>query len=97
MPLAPGAPPRRRSTARTSPTSTTCSHGARAFTRGVVSKLTDADLMTEVTRPRRPDGTQRVFNVGWVIYHLIEHEAQHRGQINLLKHLLRATTGSRGI
>ena len=31
----------------------------------------------------------RVFNVGWVLYHLIEHEAGHRGQINLLRHLLR--------
>jgi len=28
-----------------------------------------------------------VFNVGWVFYHMIEHEAGHHGQINLLRHL----------
>ena len=39
-----------------------------------------------VTRPR-PDGGTRVFNPGWVLYHLIEHEAGHHAQINLLRHL----------
>jgi len=27
--------------------------------------------------------------VGWLLYHLLEHEAGHRGQIDLIRHLLR--------
>jgi len=42
----------------------------------------------------RPDGSERVFNVGWVLYHILEHEAGHRGQINLLRHLERITGAS---
>jgi hypothetical protein len=61
---------------------------ARLHTRKVAQALTDADLAREVRRPR-PDGTQRIFNLGWVFYHLLEHEAGHRGQINLLQHLAR--------
>jgi hypothetical protein len=29
-------------------------------------------------------------NIGWALYHLVEHEAGHRAQINLLRHLHRA-------
>lgn len=61
---------------------------ARLHTRRVAQTLTDVDLAREVRRPR-PDGTQRIFNLGWVFYHLLEHEAGHRGQINLLQHLAR--------
>ena len=64
---------------------------ARARTREVAACLTDADLERHVFRPR-PDGTRRVFNPGWVLYHLIEHEAGHHGQINLMRHL-RAAAG----
>jgi uncharacterized damage-inducible protein DinB len=59
---------------------------ARVRTREVARGLTDADLERRVTRSR-PDGTGRVFNPGWVLYHLIEHEAGHHAQINLLRHL----------
>lgn len=61
---------------------------ARARTHEVAMRLTDDDLRRPVVRPR-PDGTRRVFNPGWLLYHLIEHEAGHRGQINLLRHLRR--------
>ncbi|HKQ57609.1 MAG TPA: DinB family protein [Candidatus Eisenbacteria bacterium] len=63
---------------------------ARNHTREVALALSDADLLREVRR-QRPDGTQRVFNVGWVLYHLLEHEAGHHGQINLLRHLQRVS------
>ena len=59
---------------------------ARVRTREVARILTDADLERRVTRSR-PDGGGRVFNPGWVFYHLLEHEAGHRAQINLLRHL----------
>lgn len=62
---------------------------ARAHTHRALEPLVDADVERRVVRPPRPDGTGRVFNVGWVLYHLIEHEAGHHGQINLLRHLHR--------
>jgi uncharacterized damage-inducible protein DinB len=62
---------------------------ARDYTHAVTRVLTEESLLREIRRPR-PDGTTRVFNPGWVLYHMIEHEAQHRGQINLLRHLMRS-------
>jgi uncharacterized damage-inducible protein DinB len=64
---------------------------ARAHTRQVVTPLTDANLERRFTLRR---GTDREFegNVGWTIYHVLEHEAGHYGQINLLRHQYRART-----
>jgi uncharacterized damage-inducible protein DinB len=59
----------------------------------VAATLGDDDLARDVHR-RRVDGSERVFNVGWVLYHILEHEAGHRGQINLLRHLHRLTVPS---
>lgn len=61
---------------------------ARDYMRQVAAGLTTEDLDRQVFRTR-PDGTRRVFNLGWVLYHLLEHEAGHRGQINLLRHTYR--------
>jgi hypothetical protein len=61
---------------------------ARAETRRVMAGLNEPDLDREVVR-RRPDGGERVFNVRWVLYHLLEHAAGHHYQINLLRHLYR--------
>lgn len=66
---------------------------ARAHTHGIAKTLADHDLLTEIVRPPRPDGTRRVFNKGWVLYHMLEHEAGHRAQINLLRHLRRVMAG----
>ncbi len=65
---------------------------ARTRTREVARTLSDDDLERRIVRPR-PDGRRRVFNVGWVFYHLIEHEAGHRAQVNLLRHLRSALAG----
>lgn len=62
---------------------------SREYSRSVARRLTDADLAGIVIRPPRPDGTVREFDRAWVLYHLVEHEAGHRGQINLLRHQLR--------
>lgn len=62
---------------------------ARAHTHRVARTLTDADLESEIQRPPRPDGTVRQFNRAWVLYHLLDHEAGHHYQINMLRHLRR--------
>jgi DinB superfamily len=59
---------------------------ARAHTKQVTRNLVDAELDVDVVRPR-PNGGRRVFNKGWVLYHLLEHQAGHHAQINLLRHL----------
>jgi len=56
--------------------------------------LAESDLAREVRR-RRPDGSERVFNVGWVLYHMLEHEAGHHAQIGLLRHLRRIAIAPR--
>jgi uncharacterized damage-inducible protein DinB len=92
LPLAPGAPPSPALEGRTLADFEGLLSRAREHTRTIARTMTDADLEREVVR-RRPDGTLRVFNVGWVFYHLLEHEAGHRGQIGVLKHLQRLAPG----
>jgi len=88
MPLAPGAGPSPALAGRDA----AFFHGALAKAREnlkrVARTLTDADLAREVMRPR-PDGSRRVFTVDWVLYHLLEHEAMHHGQVLALVHLRR--------
>jgi uncharacterized damage-inducible protein DinB len=86
MPLADGAPPSPALAGRELAWFDALLERARAYTRGVATTLVEGDLAREVRR-RRPDGSERVFNVGWVLYHMLEHEAGHHGQINLLRHL----------
>lgn len=67
---------------------------ARVHTRRVAATLTDADLERIVTRPR-PDGQSlRIFNLGWVLYHMLEHEAGHHAQINLVRSLFKRRGGA---
>lgn len=47
-----------------------------------MDKLTDEDLETEVDFKVR-EGEMR-FSKKWILYHLIEHEAHHRGQMFML-------------
>ena len=63
---------------------------ARTYLKEAAEPLTDADLEREITRTR-PDGSRRVVNVRWVLYHLLEHYSGHFGQVLLLRHLYRAT------
>jgi hypothetical protein len=90
MPLAPGAPPAPAFDGRELGYFDDLLARARAHTRQVALTLSDQDLERRVTRPR-PDGSQRVFNLGWMLYHLLEHEAGHHAQINLLRHLRRVS------
>lgn len=58
---------------------------ALAHTRAACAPLVDDVLGAEVTRPPRPDGSVRVFDRRWVLHHMVEHAAQHLGQIQVLK------------
>jgi len=65
----------------------------RAFVREAWAKVSDADLDKQITRDR-PDGSKRILSVRWAMYHIIEHYTGHRGQVQLLRHLYRATIGT---
>ena len=62
---------------------------ARVFLKESAKDVPDSDLEREVTRTR-PDGTQRVINVRWYFYHILEHFSGHYGQVLLLRHLYKA-------
>ena len=86
LPLAPDAPPSPALDGKDLAFFEAALGAAREHTRRTAIGLEDADLERRIHRPR-PDGNTRVFNVGWVFGHMIEHEAGHRGQIQLLRHL----------
>lgn len=60
-----------------------------AHLRTAAAGLTDDDLDMDVVRPPRPDGTQRVFNKRWILWHIVEHTAGHLGQLQMLVNLVR--------
>lgn len=61
---------------------------ARAFTYQHTKNLTDADL-DRSSIINRKDGSKGTYTVRWVLYHLLEHEAAHYGQISLIRHQYR--------
>lgn len=65
---------------------------ALAHTRRACLPIDDALLAAEIVRPPRPDGSVRVFDRRWGLHHMVEHAAQHLGQIQLLKRLPQPTT-----
>lgn len=89
MPLAEDAPPAPAVTGRPLEFFDDLLARARAHTHRVARTLTDADMEAVVRRPPRPDGSTREFDRAWLLYHLVEHEAGHHAQVNLLKHLRR--------
>jgi uncharacterized damage-inducible protein DinB len=58
---------------------------ALAHTRFACAEIEDSMLAQEIVRPPRPDGSYRVFDRRWVLHHMVEHAAQHLGQILVLK------------
>jgi uncharacterized damage-inducible protein DinB len=63
---------------------------AAAHTRLAGQDVTDELLGHEIVRPPRPDGTVRVFDRRWVMFHMVEHAAQHLGQIRVLAREVKA-------
>jgi len=42
-----------------------------------------------VVRTRKRDGMRHAQSVRWILYHVLEHQAGHYGQILLLRHQYR--------
>jgi uncharacterized damage-inducible protein DinB len=61
----------------------------RGYLKSMAKDRVPEDLDREIPR-ERPDGSVRLLNVRWYYYHLLEHFAGHRGQIQLLVHMRRA-------
>jgi uncharacterized damage-inducible protein DinB len=96
MPLAAGAGPPAALAGKELPYFDDLLARARAFTRASIATLTDADLDRRFRTPATWEpGSEFEGTVGWALYHILEHEAGHYGQINLLRHQyrLRAATG----
>ncbi|MCU1267129.1 MAG: hypothetical protein JWM21_3447 [Acidobacteria bacterium] len=58
----------------------------RKQTRDLLASFAEADLDRVYARERR--GTVREQSLRWILHHLIDHEAQHKGQILMLRRLL---------
>ncbi len=57
------------------------------LTLETLKNFADRDLDRYFVR-KRPDGRTTEKSLRWVLHHLIDHEAQHKGQILMLKRLL---------
>jgi uncharacterized damage-inducible protein DinB len=61
--------------------------GSRRHTKRAIASLTDADIDRRFRSPLPWDAAVTFEgSVGWVLYHVLEHQAGHYGQINLLRH-----------
>ena len=58
----------------------------RNQTRDVLFSYNDKDLERTITYERNGKTTEH--NLRWILHHLIDHEAQHKGQILMLKRLM---------
>jgi uncharacterized damage-inducible protein DinB len=58
----------------------------RNQTRDVLFSYNDKDLERMISFERR--GQKSEYNLRWILHHLIDHEAQHKGQILMLKRLM---------
>ena len=58
---------------------------ARALTARTARRMTLADIR-RVVEARRYDGTIVPVNVRWILFHVLEHEAAHYGQMLMLRH-----------
>ncbi len=64
----------------------------RRLTKETVFKLKDADL--EAIRVEEGKEKRYEDSIGWILYHLVEHEAGHQGQIAMLKRLIKEKDGN---
>lgn len=94
MPLAPGAPPPTGLAGRTAEELLGLLAKAQGHAAHFVAGLAEPDLDRRSERqPAR--GGRYVFNVRWMLYHVVEHMSGHLGQVQLLRaafHQLEAPT-----
>ena len=57
----------------------------RKISRSVLQPLADHEMESLRTWEDAEAGEKREFSVRWILNHLLEHEAHHRGQILLLR------------
>jgi uncharacterized damage-inducible protein DinB len=60
------------------------------MSRRILAQFDDEDL-ERLFGYRRDSGERVEVSLRWVLHHLIDHEANHKGQISMLKRLLRET------
>jgi len=58
----------------------------RNQTRDLLFTYNDKDLERMISFERNGQTTE--YNLRWILHHLIDHEAQHKGQIFMLKRLM---------
>jgi uncharacterized damage-inducible protein DinB len=58
----------------------------RNQTRDVLFNYNDSDLDRMISFERKGQNTEH--SLRWILHHLIDHEAQHKGQILMLKRLM---------
>lgn len=58
------------------------------MSRAILAKFADDDL-ERLFGYERSSGEQVEVSLRWVLHHLIDHEANHKGQISMLKRMLR--------
>jgi len=97
MPLAQGSGPPAALAGRELPYFDDLLARAREFTRASVATLTDADLDRRFRTPAswEAGGGEFEGTIGWALYHILEHEAGHYGQINLLRHQYRSRAAAK--
>lgn len=61
---------------------------ARTHSETALRMLSAADF-ENLTVIDRPNGDQRIFNLRWLLFHVVEHAAAHHGQILTLKRLVK--------
>jgi len=88
MPLNPDAGPPAALAGRELPYFDDLLTRSRAFTRESIAPLTDGDLDRRFRTPATWEqaGGELEGTIGWALYHILEHQAGHYGQINLLRH-----------
>jgi len=62
----------------------------RELTLGILKKLTEADqyrLVGEAEPQRGEEPRSHLFTADWIIWHVLQHESAHLGQIELLRRL----------
>ncbi len=58
---------------------------ARSYSRRQAARIGRADLERVITRTRA-NGQRVRQNIRWILYHVLEHQAGHYGQVLLLRH-----------
>ncbi len=58
---------------------------ARSYSRRQAARFVPADLDRLIQRTR-PNGQRVRQNIRWILYHVLEHQAGHYGQVLLLRH-----------